>query len=93
MASRGLLPALGYAFTLTFVVFPGVVQDTRFGFLRGWKSEESWFILLTLTLFNVCDTIGRSAAGYSCLSISRRATLVLNYARTLFLATFLLTAF
>ena len=93
MVTKGLLPALGYTFTLTFVIFPGVAQDTRFKFLNGRKNEESWFILTTLTLFNLCDTIGRSAAGYSCLTISRKAMLVISYARTIFLLLFFLTAF
>ena len=93
MATKGLLPALFYAFTLTFIVFPGVVQDTNFKFMDGWQNEDSYFILTTLTIFNIWDTIGRTAAGIKCMSLSRKATVCLNYARTIFIATFLLTAF
>ena len=91
--THGLLPALAYSFTLTFIVFPGLVQDTDLKFIKGWKNEDSWFVLVTLTEFNVFDTIGRSAAGWSCMNISRKATLIFNYIRTLFLVTFLLVAF
>ena len=93
MATKGLLPALFYAFCLTFVVFPGVYQDTEFKFMDGWHNEDSYFVLTTLTIFNIWDTVGRTSAGCSCMNISRRTVVILNYARTLFVATFLLTAF
>ena len=61
--------------------------------MSGWHDEDSYFVLATLTIFNIWDTIGRTAAGCSCMSISRRMTVILNYLRTVFVATFLLTAF
>ena len=93
MATRGLLPALCFTFLLTFIVFPALVQDTNFRFLAGTKSEESWFVLSTLTLFNLFDTLGRMSASLTFMKLSRRMTLLANYCRTFFLATFLLVAF
>lgn len=61
--------------------------------MDGWKNEASWFNLFTLTLFNMWDTLGRSAASWQCMKLGRKSTLILNYARTVFLVTFLLTAF
>ena len=91
--TRGLLTALAFAFTLTFIVFPAVVQDTALKFMGGWKNEDSWFNLFTLTLFNIWDTVGRSAASVTCMNLPRKMTLILNYARIIFVLTFLLTAF
>ena len=70
-----------------------MLQDTSFRFMHGWDNEESWFILLTLTLFNVGDTIGRSAASWKCMKLSRKMTLWLNYLRTLFVPIIFLIAF
>jgi len=75
--TKGLLPAISYCFCLTFMVFPGLVQDTNFNFLEGWAHEESWFVLSTLTLFNVWDTVGRMAANWKCMRLSRKTTLYL----------------
>jgi len=64
--TKGLLPALFCSFVITFIVFPGVVQDTSLRFLSGNSNEESYFVLTTLTLFNILDTIGRYVAGTTC---------------------------
>lgn len=93
VATRGLLPALAFGFALTFTVFPGVYQDTDFNFMNGWQEEESYFVLTTLTLFNVFDTMGRYSASVSCLQVNRVMTLVLSYARLIFVLTIMLTAF
>lgn len=61
--------------------------------MDSWDNEDSWFILTTLTLFNVCDTIGRYMAGLTCSQLPRKATVILNYLRVIFIATFMLTAF
>ena len=61
--------------------------------MSSWDNEDSWFVLLTLTLFNIGDTIGRYAASVTCLQISRKPTLILNYGRTIFCVFFFLTAF
>lgn len=50
-------------------------------------------MLTTLTLFNIWDTIGRSAASWKCMDLSRGKTLVLNYARTVFIPIIFLIAF
>ena len=52
---------------MTFTVFPAVIQDTSYKFMSGWEKEDSYFILMTLTLFNVWDTVGRYAASVSCM--------------------------
>ena len=39
MKTKGLLPALSYCFCLTFMVFPGLIQDTTFEFQKGWNHE------------------------------------------------------
>ena len=58
---------MAYSFLLTFIVFPGVIQDTNFRFMADWKNEDSYFVLATLTLFNVWDTVGRYSASVSCM--------------------------
>mmetsp|Transcript_34011 Transcript_34011/g.41939 ORF Transcript_34011/g.41939 Transcript_34011/m.41939 type:complete len:135 (+) Transcript_34011:898-1302(+) len=93
MRTKGLLPACAYCFAITLMVFPGMIQDTSFKFMHGWEHEESWFVLFTLTLFNVFDTIGRSAASWKCMELSRKTTLVLNYLRTAFLPLIFAIAF
>ena len=70
-----------------------MVQDTELSFMDSWNNEESFFILTTLTLFNVFDTIGRYMAGLKCSQLPRKATVILIYLRVVFIATFLLTAF
>ena len=64
--TKGLLPALFCSFVITFTVYPGVVQDTSLRFLSGTSDEESYFVLTTLTLFNIFDTIGRYVGGTTC---------------------------
>lgn len=93
MRTRGLLPALAYCFAITMIVFPGMMQDTGFRFMGGWSNEESWFVLTTLTLFNIFDTIGRSAASWKCMQLTRKTLLWSNYLRTLMIPIIFLIAF
>lgn len=51
---------LGFCYTLTFIVFPGV---TNFPPLTFILQKGPWFQLFLITLFNLCDTIGRYLAG------------------------------
>ena len=61
--------------------------------MNNWNNEESWFVLSTLTLFNIWDTVGRSAASWKCMQLSRKWTLALNYLRTIFLPIIFMIAF
>ena len=61
--------------------------------MGSWKNEDSWFVVATLTLFNIFDTVGRYSAGVTCMTISRKATISLNYLRTIFILSFLLVSF
>ena len=91
--TKGLLPALVYVFFITFIMFPGFIQDTSFKFMHGWKDEDSWFNVMTLLLNNLFDTIGRSAGSWKCMQISRKMILWLSYLRTLMLVIIFLIAF
>jgi hypothetical protein len=46
---------------VTFIVFPGVTCAQSLQYL----SSYAWFSLLTVTLFNVFDTLGRYVGGVS----------------------------
>lgn len=61
--------------------------------MNNWNNEESWFVLSTLTLFNIWDTVGRSAASWKCMQLNRKWTLALNYLRTIFLPIIFMIAF
>ena len=50
-------------FGVTFLVYPGTILSTKFDMLDGNKSAESWFNIIMLTIFSLCDTIGRFLAG------------------------------
>ena len=93
LRTQGLLPALFFTFGLTLTFFPGMVQDTNLRFMEGWKDEESLFILTTLTLYNIWDTVGRSAASWKCSQISTRWVLIGSYLRIIFVPIFFLIAF
>ena len=93
MRTRGLLPALAYCFAVTLTVFPGMVQDTKFRFMDGWENVESWFVLTTLTLYNVFDTVGRWVASWKCMKLSRKTSLWCIYLRTFFIPVIFLVAF
>ena len=93
MATEGLLIALCYVFILTFICFPGLTDDTHFGFLAHVKNEANWYNLLCLIIFNSCDLTGRYIGGSACADLPRKAVLWMGYLRTIFLVTFLLIAF
>ena len=61
--------------------------------MDGWSNEESWFVLTTLTLFNIFDTIGRGAASWKCMQLTRKPLLWSNYLRTLAIPIIFLIAF
>ena len=93
MATEGLLIALTYVFILTFIVFPGLTDDSYFSFLHNIKDEASWYNLLCLIIFNAMDLTGRYIGGSPCASIPRKSVLILSGIRTIFIVTFLLVAF
>ena len=92
-ATEGLLIGLTFVFIITFIIFPGLSDDTHFSFLSSIKNEESWYNLLCLVLFNIFDTIGRWYAGHDCLDLSNKSIVVFSALRSLFIVPFLLIAF
>ena len=52
-----------WSMLVTFIVFPGVTCAQSLQYLNSY----AWFSLLTVTLFNVFDTIGRYVGGVSLL--------------------------
>lgn len=89
----GLLYAMMWVFTMTFIVFPGVMDTTYYNFMTGMNNEISWFFLLNSTIFNVFDTIGRKAGGSPKFNWAPKTIKIISYSRIIWLATFLLVAF
>ena len=61
--------------------------------MDGWNNKESWFVLITLTIYNIFDTVGRGSASCKCIQLSRKTLLWCNYLRTLFIPIVFLIAF
>jgi len=57
-----ILFSLGYIFIVTFIVFPGVFFNSYWSFLDN-KTQRGWYNISIITIFNVCDTIGRKLGG------------------------------
>ena len=57
---------------VTFIVFPGVTCAQSLQYLNSY----AWFSLLTVTLFNVFDTLGRYVGGVRLLQIPRASSAV-----------------
>ena len=92
--TQGLLFALLYVFTLTFIVFPAVSFDTTLNFMTNPDSDASAWVYLTLnTVFSVFDTVGRKMGGMKQFDISNGGIKIVTISRTIFIATFYLIAF
>ena len=89
----GLLLALMYVFILTFICYPGLLMDSKLGFMSGIKNYGSWFSLFIQAVFNAFDAVGRYMGGVYCLILSNRTIKVFTIMRTLFLVTCLLISF
>ena len=50
-------------YSITFLIYPGTLLETRFDFLNNNKSSKAWFNLIMLTLFSIGDTLGRFLGG------------------------------
>ena len=87
----GLLVSILFVFTLTFVCFPGLVEDTELRLLDGVPNMVSWWNLLVLSVFNFFDSMGRYLGGV--LLASNRVVNTMALARSVFLGTFLWVAF
>lgn len=61
--TQGLLVALWYVFTLTFICYPALTLDTSLKFLLTLPNAVGWFTILMNTLFSIFDTIGRKMGG------------------------------
>ena len=85
--------ALTYVFALTFLCFPGLADDSHFNFLSGNKEEDSWYNLISVIIFNSCDTAGRYIGASPCADLRRKTVLFMSAFRTIFILTFLLVAF
>ena len=71
--------------TITFVVFPAVLQNVKFTFV----DSADWTSLIIITLFNVCDTIGRTLGGIKSLMFAKngKAIHIFCFSRLIFIAT------
>ena len=78
-------------FILTFLVFPGAMDNTYYNFMQKNAIGISWFFLLNSTFFSVFDTVGRKLGGL--VNLEPTTISVLAALRIVFLATFLLIAF
>jgi hypothetical protein len=87
--TQGLLVALMFVFTITFIFFPGVMDHTTLSFFK----QYSWFSLAMFFVFNVSDTAGRYLGGTPCMATSRKSTIVGTGLRVLFFGTFLPIAY
>lgn len=59
------LTGLTIVFTITFIIFPGVTDDTALDFMGGLNPSirADWSGLLFVFVFNIFDTIGRWLGG------------------------------
>ena len=73
-------------FTITFVVFPGTLLSTRFGFLGESPLDKAWLSVLIITLFNFFDIIGKFTAGLAKI-LSPRTIFILTVFRIVFIPT------
>lgn len=93
MKTEGLLFALMYVFTLTFVVFPAVAFDTTLNCMSNLNNTDSWVFLTLNTTFSVFDTIGRKMGGLKAFDLNNEAIKIFTWSRTIFIATFYLIAY
>ncbi len=89
------LISITFVFILTFIVYPGVSLHTGFKFMENVEpaARDAWTPLIFLSLFNVCDTLGRWLAGQKFAQAPDTVVLILTYARVIFIVTFMLIAF
>jgi hypothetical protein len=76
---------------VTLAIFPGTFFLSHFRFMKTLdKKEFTYYSLIVILTFNVCDTIGRKAAGmYQCPA---KMAYFLSFIRIGFLATTCLIA-
>ena len=89
----GLLAALIYVFVLTFICFPGLIEDCKIKFMQDVKNYDSWFNLLIQSVFNIFDSIGRYLGGVPALLLTNNTIKISSLTRTVFLATCLMISF
>lgn len=89
-AAWHILLALFFVFFVTFLVFPGFFWASSFDFLDGANSKDSWNQVDYLILFNIFDTVGRTAGGK--LHIPSSAVIALSISRILILSTTIIIA-
>jgi hypothetical protein len=78
-----ILLALFFVFLVTFIIFPGSFFDTKLSFMNGMESEQTWFILIIIIIFNICDTIGRTLGGK--IMLNTRIVILLSILRVIFI--------
>ena len=68
-------------FVFTFIVFPGAFFDSHLRFMDSMKDEFTWYSQISITLFNILDTIGRNLGGK--VRVSPKCTYFLSISRGL----------
>jgi len=79
-----------FVFVATFIIFPGVFFESNFRFMRGMKSEFSWYIIVILLMFNLMDTIGKNLGGK--IHLPNKAIPFASLARVVFIPTSIIIA-
>ena len=65
MVSRKFLSVIAYNMIVTFIVFPGMLCDTKLKFLDGLDESYriSWIYLLFVVFYNISDLCGKWLGG------------------------------
>lgn len=93
--SKLFLISLMSVFLITFVVYPGVCMKVELEFMRFIEDESlrlAWNRQLFIFIFNIFDTLGRWAGDKQFAKFKDLVVIVMTYCRSIFIATFVLTA-
>ena len=64
-----------FGLTLSFSLFPGVLQARPVTFIK----TDDWYTLFMVGLFNIFNVLGRALGGYPPLMISKERPFWLNF--------------
>ena len=91
--TNGLLIALFYVFVLTFVCYPGLALNYSMKLMTEWNNKDSWKVVITQAIFNICDLLGRWSGGMPRWTLQSATVKCWVYLRTLFIVTFLFISY
>ena len=76
---------------MTTVVYPGVVFESDFKFLRGNEAESTWLVMIISAIFSVFDLLGRVLAERVKI-FNDKTIIILTLFRGIFIASMILVA-